>query len=95
MINRILSFFGLTTIKRARKLTTELHIWYVRTVIMEIILDFGAQPAPGGLENAETWWCEQFDSVISHNSDYVNIVTPPGFENENLLKISGYVNGCE
>ncbi len=73
MLNCILSFFGLMTIKRARTLTTHLHVYYVRSVQDGVKRDFNITPNPGAVMNSSQWWHSEFNSIIRHHADDVVI----------------------
>jgi len=78
-MNKILSFFGLMKIKRARELTAKLHLHYVACIVNEIQKDFGSPAVSLVFQDAETWWNEEFTEIIKLNSDEVIITQKPEF----------------
>lgn len=79
MINKLLAFFGLVKISRAKRLTTRMHEYYVQSVNDGVKRDFGATSAPDAVTNAGAWWGNEFNRILVHQSDDVEIVTAPKF----------------
>ena len=79
MLNEILSFFGLITIRRAKILTLRLHTHYVKCVVHGVAHDFGASGDFLFEDKAATWWVESFDSVLDQATDDVLIANEPIF----------------
>jgi len=81
-INKLLAFFGLVKISRAKRLTTRMHEYYVQSVNDGVQRDFGATSAPDAVTNAGVWWGNEFDRILVHQSDDVEIITAPKFKGE-------------
>ncbi len=65
MKNKILAWFGLTTIKRAKSMSRRLFDFYVEEHIKKLKIDS---------IKANLWWCMEYDRLMKLNSDNV-IVT--------------------
>jgi len=76
-MNKLLRFFGLITIKRARNLTASLHIHYVASVVDEVKSDFGAQPVKDFSDQAKTWWSNEFDALVAKDANDIRIDSVP------------------
>ena len=82
MLNKLLGFFGLMKISRAKKITTTLHVHYVQCVQNGVFNDFGIPPKINHIEKERGWWNEELDAVMIHDSDDVIITNPPFFKRE-------------
>ena len=80
MINKLLAVFGLVKISRAKRLTTRMHEYYVQSVNDGVKRDFGASAAPDFVTSAVAWWGNEFDRILGHQSDDVEIITAPKFK---------------
>jgi hypothetical protein len=65
-MNKLLAFFGLTTVSRAKLVSSALHVFYVRRVVQYAENDFGVKPAEGHLEKAEEWWSREFSRLLEN-----------------------------
>lgn len=79
MLNKILAIFGLVKISRAKRLTTRMHEYYVQTVNDGVMRDFGVSTANNAVSDAGAWWSNEFDRILVHQSDDVEITTAPKF----------------
>ena len=79
MLNKMLAFLGLIKISRAKQLTTRMHEYYVQSVNDGVERDFGAASAPDSISAAGAWWGNEFDRILVHQSDDVEIITAPKF----------------
>lgn len=78
--NKLLAFFGLVKISRAKQLTARMHGYYVQTVVHGVMADFGASPSNLFISDAEAWWSNEFDRILANQSDDVEIITEPKFK---------------
>ncbi|HBH47224.1 MAG TPA: hypothetical protein DDX98_01200 [Bacteroidales bacterium] len=90
-MNRILAFFGLMKIKRAKNIGKEIHIFFERSVLDGVQRDFGVPPRNDPAEKAEKWWEDAFDKLMTSHTDDVEIVTKPIFA-EYLNEQRNYIN---
>ena len=79
-MNRVLAILGLVKISRARRLTRLLHIFYVESVADGAEKDFKIPPVKGFKKLAREWWDKEFDSILTHNENVVEIKTKPEFK---------------
>ncbi len=73
MVNRILRFFGLVQIRRARYLSRTLHLYYIRKVSKWAKEDFGADIPLDMMPRGSQWWGENFNKMILADSDHVTL----------------------
>lgn len=84
LFNRFLAVFGLMTIKRARRLTARLHVYYVGAVVNGVQKEFGCPPVPDHFSRAFKWWETEFDVLVSNGVDDVIIKNDPKFSETNI-----------
>lgn len=82
-MNKVLGFFGLCTLKKARNVSMFLHKHYVKCVQNGVEKDFDRKPAVGAVYDSGVWWNENFDHCMkgAGNTDGVDITSEPKFKN--------------
>ena len=78
-MNKILAFFGLVKIERAKTLTGLLHLHYNKCITNAVLEDFSVPATIGSQEAAGKWWDKEFDRILAYNTDRVIITSEPSF----------------
>ena len=80
MFYKILNYFGLIKVDRAKKLSLRLHQHYVKRVVNCIEEDFNRKPADDFLERTTAYWEEAYDDLLSKGHEDVTIMNKPYFK---------------
>jgi len=80
-LDKILAFFGLCRIEKAKGVSLCMHLHYVRQVQYGVEKDFGVKPNQEAIEITTSAWLQNFYQAMkeSENSNGVNITNAPKF----------------
>lgn len=71
MISKLLLYFGLMKVSRAKHLSATLHLYYIKCVSKWAKEDFGRDIPLDLIPKGSMWWVHNFNKMISVNSDHV------------------------
>jgi hypothetical protein len=80
-LDKILAFFGLCRIAKAKGVSLCMHLHYVRKVQHGVEKDFGVNPNQEAIEITTSAWLQNFDQAMkeSGSSNGINITNAPKF----------------